>query len=104
MANTALRHRQRSKTENPMSSSPFRAAILTSAILASSSCGVMSAIRRTPDAIESNTSVLRGVERSTTALTPALQRVAALEQPLHEVSDLDSTLERVAGLQPSLVG
>jgi hypothetical protein len=90
--------------EISMSASPIRAAILTIAVLTTTSCSVMSAIRRTPDAIESNTDVLRGVERSTTALTPALQRVASLEAPLVAVSDLDSTLERVAGLRTALIG
>ena len=84
---------------------PFvRTTTLTIVVLASTSCGVTRAIQRTPAAIDSNTVVLRGVERSTTALVPALKGVSALEGPLREVSSLDTTLERVAGLQPSLAG
>src|SRR5215204_1081216 len=87
-----------------MSPSPIRAVILTIALFASTSCGAIRAVQRTPAAIEANTGVLRGVDSSITALTPALERVAVLEVPLTEVSNLDSTLERVAGLRSSLVG
>ena len=71
-------------------------------VLTSMSCAVMRAVQRTPAAIESNTEVLRGVERSTTALTPALERVSSLQAPLVAVSGLDTTLQRVAALQASL--
>jgi hypothetical protein len=47
-----------------MSASLFRAATLTIALLASTSCGAIRAIKRTPAVIEANTVVLRGVDSS----------------------------------------
>src|SRR5688572_3628734 len=92
------------QSEEFMSPSVIRAVIVVIVLFTSTSCAALRAVQRTPAAIESNTGVLRGVERSITELTPALQRVAVLEGPLTEVSNLDSTLARVAGLQSSLVG